>query len=124
MSDIAHLLIHETAVRLGRFQFAAGPRPPYFGGSMASAPPMTERKGGGFGTLLRFLPMLWPKGETELKARVIAAVLLVLLGKGAVLLMPFAYKAIIDRMSAGAVAFGVVAGIVVAYSVARFAGVF
>ncbi|WP_294009039.1 ABC transporter ATP-binding protein/permease [Sphingomonas sp.] len=67
--------------------------------------------------------MLWPKGETELKARVIAAVLLVLAGKAAVLLMPFAYKAIIDRMSAGAVAFGVVAGLVVAYSVARFAGV-
>ncbi len=78
---------------------------------------------GGFGTLIRFLPMLWPKGEAELKARVIAAVLLVLAGKGAVLLMPFAYKAIIDRMSGGAVAFGVVAMLVVAYSVARFAGV-
>src|SRR5688572_3238195 len=90
---------------------------------MASAPQMTERKRGSFATLLRFLPMLWPKGETELKARVIAAVLLVLAGKAAVLLMPFAYKAIIDRMSEGAVAFGVVAGLVVAYSVARFAGV-
>src|SRR5688572_9887196 len=90
---------------------------------MASARPQSERKSGGFGTLVRFLPMLWPKGETELKARVIAAVLLVLAGKGAVLLMPFAYKAIIDRMSGGAVAFGVVAGLVVAYSIARFAGV-
>src|SRR5688500_11326158 len=90
---------------------------------MASASPISERKGGGFGTLLRFLPMLWPKGEGELKARVIAAVLLVLAGKGAVLLMPFAYKAIIDRMSGEAVAFGVVATLVVAYTVARFAGV-
>jgi len=78
---------------------------------------------GGFRTLLRFLPMLWPKGETELKVRVIAAMLLVLAGKGAVLLMPFAYKAVIDRMSAGAAAFGVVAGIVAAYAGARFAGV-
>src|SRR5918994_4593294 len=78
---------------------------------------------GGVRILLRFLPMLWPKGETELKARVIAAVVLVLAGKAAVLLMPFAYKAVIDRMSGGAVAFGVVAGLVVAYSVARFAGV-
>jgi ATP-binding cassette subfamily B protein len=67
--------------------------------------------------------MLWPKGEGELKARVVAAVLLVLAGKGAVLLMPFAYKAVIDRMSAEGVAFGVVAMLVVAYTVARFAGV-
>ena len=43
--------------------------------------------------------MLWPKGEAELKARVVAAVLLVLAGKAAVLVMPFAYKAVIDRMS-------------------------
>ena len=73
--------------------------------------------------LLRFLPMLWPKGEAELKARVIAAVLLVFAGKAAVLLMPFAYKGVIDRMSGEQVAFGVVAMLVVAYTVARFAGV-
>ena len=75
-------------------------------------------------TLLRFLPMLWPKGEAELKARVIAAVLLVLAGKAAVLLMPFAYKAVIDRMSVGRRArSAVVAGLVLAYCAARFAGV-
>ncbi len=90
---------------------------------MAEAAAKMRLGNGGYRTLLRFLPMLWPKGEAELKARVIAAVLLVLAGKAAVLLMPFAYKAIIDRMSAGAVAFGVVAGLVVAYSAARFAGV-
>jgi len=67
--------------------------------------------------------MLWPKGETELKARVVAAVILVLAGKAVVLAMPFAYKAVIDRMSGPAVAFGVVAGLVVAYATARFAGV-
>jgi ATP-binding cassette subfamily B protein len=81
------------------------------------------RANGGFRTLLRFLPMLWPKGEGELKARVVAAVILVLAGKAAVLLMPFAYKAIIDRMSAGTAAFGVVAGLVLGYATARFAGV-
>ena len=81
------------------------------------------RGNGGFHILLRFLPMLWPKGETELKARVIAAVLLVLAGKAAVLLMPFAYKAVIDRMSADTAPFGVVAGLVLAYGTARFAGV-
>ncbi len=88
---------------------------------MATA--QTDQPGGSFRTLWRFLPMLWPRGETELKTRVVAAVLLVLAGKGAVLLMPFAYKAIVDRMSAGTAAFGVVAGIVLAYVTARFAGV-
>ena len=78
---------------------------------------------GGFGALWRFLPMLWPKGETELKARVIAAVVLVLAGKAATLLMPFAYKAVIDGMSGRTAAFGVVAGLVAGYATARFAGV-
>ena len=90
---------------------------------MADAAQQQDKKQAGFHTLLRFLPMLWPKGETELKARVIAAVVLVLAGKAAVLVMPFAYKAVIDRMSGPAVAFGVIAMLVVAYAAARFASV-
>jgi ABC-type transport system involved in Fe-S cluster assembly fused permease/ATPase subunit len=90
---------------------------------MATSAAGTAKANSGYRTLLRFLPMLWPKGEAELKARVVAAVLLVLAGKAAVLLMPFAYKAIIDRMSAGTAAFGVVAGLVAGYATARFAGV-
>jgi ATP-binding cassette subfamily B protein len=90
---------------------------------MADAAEQQEQKGAGFRTLVRFLPMLWPKGETELKARVIAAVILVLAGKAVVLAMPFAYKAVIDRMSGPAVAFGIVAALVAAYATARFAGV-
>src|SRR5918995_4930516 len=78
---------------------------------------------GGFAALWRFLPMLWPKGEGELKARVIAAVVLVLAGTGIVLLMPFDYKAVIDRMSGDGAAFAIVAGLVVAYAAARFGGV-
>ena len=90
---------------------------------MASAA-TDQNKGGSFAPLLRFLPMLWPKGETELKARVVVAVFLVLAGKAAVLVMPFAYKAVIDRMSAGTtVAFTLVAALVLAYAGARFAGV-
>ena len=77
----------------------------------------------GFAALWRFLPMLWPKGEGELKLRVVAAVLLVLAGKAAVLMMPFAYKAVIDRMSSHTAVFGVVAGLVAGYATARFAGV-
>jgi ABC-type transport system involved in Fe-S cluster assembly fused permease/ATPase subunit len=78
---------------------------------------------GGFGALWRFLPMLWPNGEAELKLRVVAAVLLVLAGKAAVLLMPFAYKGVIDGMSSHRAPFGIVAGLVAGYATARFAGV-
>ena len=77
----------------------------------------------GFAALWRFLPMLWPKGELELKVRVIAAMVLVLAGKAAVLLMPFAYKAVIDRMSSRQAPFAIVAILVAAYAAARFAGV-
>ena len=77
----------------------------------------------GFGALWRFLPMLWPKGQLELKVRVIAAMVLVLAGKAAVLLMPFAYKAVVDRMSGPREAFAVVAALVAGYATARFAGV-
>ena len=92
---------------------------------MAEAADEKKLERGSFATLLRFLPMLWPPGRTELKARVVAAVLLVLAGKAAVLVMPFAYKAVIDRMSATgtAAAFSIVAALVLAYAGARFAGV-
>ena len=90
---------------------------------MAGAEQVEDKPRGGFHTLLRFLPLLWPPGQRELKARVIGAVLLVLAGKAAVLLMPFAYKAVIDRMSAGTAGFAVIAALVLAYAGARFAGV-
>jgi ATP-binding cassette subfamily B protein len=92
---------------------------------MAEAQAGRSPERGSFAPLLRFLPMLWPKGELELKARVIAAVLLVLAGKAAVLVMPFAYKAVIDRMgeTPSSAAFTLVAALVLAYAGARFAGV-
>jgi ABC-type transport system involved in Fe-S cluster assembly fused permease/ATPase subunit len=80
------------------------------------------RPSAGFAALWRFLPMLWPRGETELKVRVIGAVLLVLAGKAVTLLGPYALKLAVDRMSAHA-AFAVVAGLVLAYAAARFGGV-
>ncbi len=92
---------------------------------MAEAANGTKTERGSFAPLIRFLPMLWPKGHRELKTRVVAAILLVLAGKAAVLAMPFAYKAVIDRMSAAgtAAAFEIVSALVLAYAGARFAGV-
>jgi ATP-binding cassette subfamily B protein len=78
----------------------------------------------GWGTMRRFLPYLWPKGETGLKARVVIALVLVFIAKGATLTMPFAYKGAIDRMSGGVTAAaGLAIALVVAYAGARFAGV-
>jgi len=89
----------------------------------AGAQQRMGKRSAGFAALWRFLPMLWPKGQLELKLRVVAAMALVLAGKAAVLLMPFAYKAVIDRMSNHETAFAIVAGLVAAYATARFAGV-
>ena len=83
-----------------------------------------ERPEAGFAALRRFLPYLWPADRPRLRARVVGAMAMVLLGKGAVLLMPFAYKGAIDRMAAGqqpAVMLAV--ALVVAYAGARFGGV-
>jgi ATP-binding cassette subfamily B protein len=78
----------------------------------------------GWSTLGRFLPYLWPKHEPALRSRVVAALLLVFVAKGATLTMPFAYKAAIDRMSGGMnEATGLVIALVVAYAGARFGGV-
>jgi ATP-binding cassette, subfamily B, heavy metal transporter len=78
----------------------------------------------GWGPLRRFLPYLWPAGDPALKARIIAAFALMLLGKAAVLAMPFAYKAAVDRMAAGMEVLASVAiAFVLAYAGARFAGV-
>jgi len=108
---------------MGPSPFADG-QPASYLDRMAQAAPGQATAKGSFAPLIRFLPMLWPKGESELKARVVAAVLLVLAGKAAVLAMPFAYKAVIDRMATGAgAAFAVIAALVAAYVGARFAGV-
>ena len=89
---------------------------------MAAAQIREGKPNKGFAALWRFLPMLWPKGDGELKLRVVAAVLLVLAGKAVTLLGPYALKLAVDRMSAHA-AFAIVAGLVVAYTGARFGGV-
>ncbi|MEP2103583.1 MAG: ABC transporter ATP-binding protein/permease [Parasphingorhabdus sp.] len=72
-------------------------------------------------TLKRFLPYLWPKDEPVLRLRIIIAGLLVLCAKAAVLSMPFAYKAVVDGMTAGTqAALTVLFALVAAYGLARF----
>jgi ATP-binding cassette, subfamily B, heavy metal transporter len=120
-SDIANLLVRKTDTRCSPFLDLPLERGLPTLHVMATSAAQPKPKGG-FAALWRFLPMLWPKGEPELRVRVIAAVLLVLAGKAVILLGPYALKLAVDRMSAHA-AFAVVAGLVVAYAGARFGGV-
>jgi ABC-type transport system involved in Fe-S cluster assembly fused permease/ATPase subunit len=78
----------------------------------------------GWKALRRFLPYLWPADAPALRARVVVAVLLVFAAKAATLVMPFAYKSAIDRMSHGVTpAAGLAIALVAAYAGARFGGV-
>jgi len=90
-------------------------------------PPLTddtETPATGFAPLRRFLPYLWPRDDRALRIRVVFSLLLVLVAKATTLLMPFAYKAAIDRMAPGLEpAASLAIALVVAYAGARFAGV-
>jgi len=73
----------------------------------------------------RFLPYLWPEHEPAIRRRVVASLVLILVAKATTLLMPFAYKAAIDRMTPGLEPGAALAiALVVAYAAARFGGVF
>ena len=72
----------------------------------------------------RFLPYLWPKGETGLRARIVFALLLVVVSKLIQLSMAWVYGQAIDRMVPGmedSVAIAI--ALVAAYAGARFGGV-
>ncbi len=73
-------------------------------------------------TLKRFLPYLWPSGAPALRLRILIAGLLVLCAKAAILSMPFAYKAVVDRMADDRLSTGltVLFVLVAAYGLARF----
>ena len=83
----------------------------------------TEKPKGSFAVLIRFLPMLWPKDSTELRVRVVVAILLVLAGKAIGLAVPYALKWVVDAMSGPPGAAQAVVLLVLAYAGARFASV-
>jgi ATP-binding cassette, subfamily B, heavy metal transporter len=86
----------------------------------------TERRAEpGFAALRRFLPYLWPAGEPGLKARVVLSLLLVVVSiLVTTLVMPLAYGAAINRMTAGMEpAARIAIALIAAYAAARFGGV-
>ncbi|GAA4050390.1 ABCB family ABC transporter ATP-binding protein/permease [Parerythrobacter jejuensis] len=74
-----------------------------------------------WGTIRRFLPYLWPKGQPDLKARIVGALLLVLVAKAIILATPLAMKRAVDTMAATGDPMTMVAlSFVIAYAGARF----
>ena len=77
----------------------------------------------GWATLKRFLPYLWPKDRADLRMRIVAAMLLVLLAKAVVLATPLAMKRVVDTMAAqGDPAMWVAMTFVIAFVAGRLLG--
>lgn len=75
-------------------------------------------------TLARFLPYLWPKDRSDLRWRIVIAMLLVLLTKAVTLVLPLLYKQVVDTMAAGGEPLVALAiGFALAYTAGRFASV-
>ena len=87
---------------------------------MTTAAPVLEKPKGGFSVLWRFLPMLWPKDDLELRTRVVVALVLVLAGKAIGILTSYALKWVVDAMSNPGSATTIVLALVLAYAGARF----
>src|SRR3954466_8135217 len=67
---------------------------------------------------LRLPKLLWPRGEAGTKLRVAAALALVLAAKLIVVVAPWLYKMIVDRLS-GPAAAAIPVGLILAYGLAH-----
>jgi ATP-binding cassette subfamily B protein len=70
--------------------------------------------------LRRVWPLLWPKGETELRLRVVAALSLIFVGKLVNVALPIVYKWVIDAISMGPrAALAVPIALIIGYGLVR-----
>jgi ATP-binding cassette, subfamily B, heavy metal transporter len=98
-----------------------GPR--MVGRSMAAGlPEPEERLGAGLRALKGLGPYLWPKHALDLRLRVVAALVLLVLGKLVNITIPFFYKGAVDALSGRHPGlFAVPVGVILAYGGARVA---
>jgi ATP-binding cassette subfamily B protein len=84
-------------------------------------PATTDPERNHLGTLMTLARYLWPPGETELRARVVAAIGLLLLARGANVLIPIAFGRAVDALApaGGAALAAVPVAIVAAYGMSR-----
>ena len=64
--------------------------------------PSRRRGGGQWAAVRTLLPLLWPKGETAMRARVAVAIVCLLLAKAANILVPMLFKHFSDFESESA----------------------
>ncbi len=84
----------------------------------------TTEKNAQWRMIRRFLPYLWPKGQAELKVRVVFAIFFLLGAKAITVFTPFLYKYAIDGLSGEAEkTLSVIIGLIVAYGLARFGAI-
>ena len=85
------------------------------------SPARSVASSGDWRTIATLLPYLWPKGERELRRRVVAAMFFLVAAKGINVAVPVLYKFVVDGLAADE--FGKIAAVpimlVVAYGVAR-----
>src|SRR4051794_27695969 len=108
-------------------RFARGPFQPISGAERrrlgVAQQNKTERSH--LGTLFSLAPWLWPKGEPELRLRVVVAVALLVAAKAANVLVPLAYAkavdALVPKAGAAAAVLAVPVALVVGYGLLRIA---
>ncbi len=90
----------------------------------APAPVGPATRHQGWNTLRRFLPYLWPRDHPGMRARIVFALILVVISKLVQLSMAWVYGRAVDRMVPGMEsAVGLAVALVLAYAAARFGGV-
>ncbi|MGE3830229.1 MAG: ABC transporter ATP-binding protein/permease [Parvibaculaceae bacterium] len=91
-------------------------------GNPPRQPLMRRGDGSHWGTLSSLMPLLWPEGRSDLKLRVVVAILALILAKIVTVLTPFSYKFAVDTLTAkGGVAavIAVPVFMILAYGVGR-----
>jgi ATP-binding cassette subfamily B protein len=109
-------------MRRGR-RSQSGPVPAHEPSAGPSVEPSAEAGVSDLAILWRVLPDLWPAGQPGLRARVVLSLALLVLAKGATLVVPFVYREAVDSLTPGEAA--VIAApvvLVVAYGLTRFLG--
>jgi ATP-binding cassette subfamily B protein len=82
--------------------------------------PSRRRGGGQWAAVQTLMPLLWPKGETAMRVRVVVALTCLLIAKLANILVPFLFKRLVDALSPKlAVAVALPLGLLLAYGLAR-----
>jgi ATP-binding cassette, subfamily B, heavy metal transporter len=89
-------------------------------GASASTGPTNVPPIGEMTAVRRLLPYLWPPGEWDIKARVVLALVCLVVAKVSIVVVPIFYKGAVDVLSAGtATAIALPIGLVLAYGGAR-----